>query len=216
MSNNYPRGNYGVRKGNEALWLKWRGMNYRCHRTDDPQYSRYGGRGIFVCDEWRDDLRAFISWANANGWAPGLSIDRIDNNGPYSPANCRFVDNKAQARNRRSNLLISYRGKTRCLAEWCEVLGLNLGIVSARLKRGYSVSVAFRPAKSAAAPLTLSSGGRTMTAKEWAKEVGVHESTIYKRYHRGEDLTAPRGLSGPKAGITVYRVKPGPKPRLRL
>lgn len=215
MANNYPRpgSNYGVRaEGNTTLWLKWRNMNIRCYKEYCPQYRNYGGRGITVCDEWRHDARAFISWAKINGWEPGLSLDRIDNDGPYSPHNCRFATNKVQSRNRRANLVIFYKGKRKCLAEWCEVLGLNIGIVSERLKRGYSVAVAFRPSKPASAPLHLSHGGRTMTAKEWAKYVGVHESTIYKRYHRGEDLTAPRGLSGPKPN-TVYRVKPGPKPR---
>lgn len=213
MTNTHPRGNYGARKGNEVLWLAWRNMNYRCYKPYISSFPAYGGRGITVCDEWQSDAWAFIAWARKNGWAPGLSLDRIDTDGPYSPANCRFLTAKQQARNRRSNLLIKHKGKTKCLAEWCEVLGLNIGIVSERLKRGYSVAVAFRPAKAAASPLYLSAHGRTMTAKEWAKEVGVCESTIYKRYHRGEDITAPRGPSGPKAGVTVYRCKPGPKPR---
>lgn len=66
-------------------------MRARCEQPSSVIYRYYGGRGIYVCDEWRRDVRAFIAWAEANGYAPGLEIDRIDNDGPYAPWNCQFI-----------------------------------------------------------------------------------------------------------------------------
>ena len=77
-------------------------MRARCERPKTRSYVHYGGRGIFVCEEWRQDAGAFVRWAMANGWAVGLQIDRIDNDGPYTPANCRFVPAKVNAANKRA------------------------------------------------------------------------------------------------------------------
>lgn len=73
------------------LYNLWRNVTRRCHQPTATDFHNYGGRGISVCDEWRMDGRAFVDWAIANGWKPGLEIDRIDNDGNYEPSNCRFV-----------------------------------------------------------------------------------------------------------------------------
>ena len=73
------------------LYKIWKGIIARCENLNDIGYKRYGGRGISVCPEWRNDPAAFINWALANGYKEGLTIDRVDNNGGYGPDNCQFI-----------------------------------------------------------------------------------------------------------------------------
>lgn len=80
------------------LYKRWETMCSRCRYPSSPNYARYGGRGITVCEEWRDDPAAFIAWAEANGYQPGLELDRIDNDGPYAPWNCQFITHRANMR----------------------------------------------------------------------------------------------------------------------
>lgn len=81
------------------------GMRHRCYDSNSCRYSRYGGRGIVICDEWLSSPDEFVEWAKANGWKRGLQIDRINCDGPYSPLNCRFTTNAENNRNRRNNKL---------------------------------------------------------------------------------------------------------------
>lgn len=82
------------------LYRQWKGMNLRCNNPETHNYKWYGGKGVRVCPEWEDDFLAYKAWADANGYNPGLELDRIDENGHYGPDNCRFVTKKANIRNR--------------------------------------------------------------------------------------------------------------------
>lgn len=94
------------------------GMKARCYNPNSDGYANYGGRGIKVCDEWKNDTMKFIEWAKTHGFKLGLSIDRIDVNGDYCPENCRFVDAFVQCNNRRNNRVLTIRGKSKTLAQW--------------------------------------------------------------------------------------------------
>lgn len=78
-------------------------MKERCFNHRSTNYKYYGGRGITVCDEWKDDYVAFRDWALSHGYAPDLSIDRINVDGIYKPSNCRWATNKEQQNNKRNN-----------------------------------------------------------------------------------------------------------------
>lgn len=121
----------------------WSNMIQRCHNPNNRQYCSYGGRGITVCDEWRNDYPCFREWALKNGYAQGLTIDRIDNNGGYSPQNCRWATYKEQNRNKRSNRNITLNGETKCLSEWAEFFGIGVPIVTRRLNDGWAEEDAF-------------------------------------------------------------------------
>lgn len=83
------------------VYRTWVGMKERCYRVKGPRYDIYGGRGISVCDEWKNDFVAFWTWAKANGYTDKLTIDRIDNDLGYCPENCRFLTRADNNRNRR-------------------------------------------------------------------------------------------------------------------
>lgn len=106
------------------VWRLWQGIHSRCHNPNNPSYTNYGGRGITMCDEWRNDKEAFFKWALENGWQDGLQIDREDNNGNYEPSNCRFVDLITQANNKRTNLYLTIEGRTQTVAQWSRELGI--------------------------------------------------------------------------------------------
>lgn len=95
----------------------WFAMCARCSKPQHPWYSRYGGRGVAVCDEWRDDFEAFRKWAVKSGYAPGLQIDRIDNDGPYSPDNCRWVTCTENNNNRSTSIPLDFHGRIRTVAQ---------------------------------------------------------------------------------------------------
>lgn len=90
---------HGGRK--TRLYSIWVGMRRRCYEETSVSYKNYGGRGISICDEWRNDFSAFRAWALKNGYDDSLSIDRINNDWNYEPRNCRWATPKEQAANRR-------------------------------------------------------------------------------------------------------------------
>ena len=115
----------------------YRTMKQRCCNPKRKDYKYYGARRITVCDEWLDSETKNISrgfntkgwlnfqkWAFENGYAEGLTLDRIDVNKGYCPENCRWVSMKIQANNKKNNLNITYKGETKTLMQWCEKLNL--------------------------------------------------------------------------------------------
>ena len=115
---------HGAYKRNPRLYGIWSTMMHRCFDVKRGKFKDYGGRGISVCREWFDP-NAFIDWAETNGYCNGLQLDRIDNNGWYSPNNCRWTTPKQNSRNRRNTKLLTVNGETKCVAEWCETIEIS-------------------------------------------------------------------------------------------
>lgn len=115
----------------------------RCYDKNFHAYDRYGGRGITVCDEWK----CFEGFYASMGDKPkGMSLERKDVNGNYSPENVVWADAKTQSNNRRSNIVIECNGKKQTMQQWCDELGLKIGTAWARINvYGYSAEKALTP-----------------------------------------------------------------------
>lgn len=127
---NSTHGDSGTR-----LYKCWHGIRLRCNNPQDQHYPLYGGRGISVCKEWDESYEAFRDWALANGYADGLSIDRIDVDGNYKPSNCRWATNQEQQNNKRTNVYLTFNGKTQTIVQWAREVGINPVTLNARIRR---------------------------------------------------------------------------------
>lgn len=121
------------------LYNVWASMKRRCYTPNECSYKNYGGRGIKICDEWKDDYSAFEKWAYANGYDENAkirecTIDRIDYNGNYEPSNCRWATWDEQQANRRDIVIIHYNGKDYTMQELSKILGVNYGTLYHRIK----------------------------------------------------------------------------------
>ena len=121
------------------LYRIWEQMKARCNNQTTKQYKDYGGRGITVCAEWANNFEAFRDWALANGYRDDLTLDRKENDGPYSPDNCRWATRKDQQNNKRNNHMITFKGETRTLTQWAELTGIPRTTLWDRLVRGWSI-----------------------------------------------------------------------------
>lgn len=121
------------KKSKSKLHRLWSIMKQRCYYLGRDNYKYYGGRGIAVCDEWKDDFQAFYDWAMANGYREGLTIDRKDVDGNYCPENCRWITQKEQASNKSNVRQITYNGETHTIPEWAEITGMNYSALYRRL-----------------------------------------------------------------------------------
>ena len=108
-------------------------MKNRCTCESWEHFNNYGGRGITVCDEWKNSFEAFRDWAIANGYQDDLTIDRIDVNGNYEPSNCRWATNKEQCNNTRKTVYLEYQGKRQSIKQWADELGINYNTLYSRL-----------------------------------------------------------------------------------
>ena len=139
-------------KSSSKLYSVWADMKDRCENKNNPAFENYGGRGVAVCDEWRE-FKPFLEWALANGYEESAergkcTLDREDNDGNYEPSNCRWITMKAQGNNRRNNHMVTYNGETNTLAQWAELLGMSASTLYTRVSRGWDLNDAFtRPVK---------------------------------------------------------------------
>ncbi len=131
----------GIRSGEHVCWMQ---MLARCHNPRSNEWQHYGGRGIAVCQRWRDSFESFLA---DMGGRPSRahSIDRIDNTLGYEPGNCRWATRTEQNRNKRTNRFLSIGGVRKTIAEWSEVSGLSRDTIKSRLSYGWKESDVLRP-----------------------------------------------------------------------
>jgi len=182
-----------------ALHLIWRFMIIRCQQPRASSFKDYGGRGIKVCERWQN----FDNFCADMGVRPSpeMQIDRIDNNGNYEPGNVQWATRAQQSRNRRSNINLTFSGRTMCMKDWAAELGINTPTVQRRLQRGWSVeqvltTKAIRRAITNRGEKILTLNGKKKYLAEWARELGIEPSAILYRLNAG--WSVKRALTTPK------------------
>lgn len=132
---------HGLSRIHPRTYRSWKDMRARCNNPHNTDFVDYGGRGIAVCERW-DDFAKFF--ADMGERPAGQTLDRIDANGDYDPANCRWADAKTQANNKRNNRLVSVNGVSKTLQEWCDKIGIDRSKVRYRLDVGYTIDEALK------------------------------------------------------------------------
>lgn len=160
----------------------WHLMKHRCNSSNDKDYKSYGARGIRICPEWYD-FDEFFNWAVSSGYEYGLSIDRINNDGSYSPNNCRWTSVKEQANNRRSSIIISYDGLTKTVGEWSDCTGIPYATLHRRMfVYGWETERALTTPVGKRKYITYE--GKTLRMYEWAKLLGINYDVLESRINQ--------------------------------
>lgn len=158
-------------------WNSWSSMIERCSK---PAWKYYHGRGITVCDRW---LKFENFLADMGERPPGTTLDRIDGNGNYEPANCRWADHQTQLNNRPNfNRRLTFDGRTQTMAEWARELGMGVTTLHERLDMGWSIERALTTSVRGRRFITYQ--GKTQSVADWARELGLKGATLYNRLNR--------------------------------
>lgn len=184
-------------------------MKQRCHNPECDHYADYGGRGITVCDRWRESFLAF--WEDM-GDPPTDSheVDRIDNDRGYGPDNCRWATRSEQMRNTRNNRPIEFRGRTQLLVEWAEELGISIQALIQRIEN-WGIEKALSspgPRGRTSSPMSESTcrwitfDGQTKTLSQWSKELGISRFTLHQRI---KSWGVERAFRAPPPESATYR-----------
>lgn len=118
------------------VYKAWAAMKERCLNPANIHFESYGGRGITVCERWRNSFADFI--ADMGERMSGCTLERIDNNGNYEPGNCKWATRREQQRNRRCNRILVVNGTAKCISAWAEEMGVTFSVISNRLSYGWS------------------------------------------------------------------------------
>lgn len=177
-------GHSSLKKDTDPIGYKcyytWQAMKRRCYLETDKRYLRYGGRGITVCESWKNSYENFVK---DMGIPPSFnhSIDRIDNNGNYEPNNCRWVENTIQANNKSNNRNIIAFGKTQTLMQWADETGIKRETIAKRLNSGKSPEIALSVQKSSQYKYVTPKGS-FISLKEVCEIYGLKNTAIHSKF----------------------------------
>lgn len=122
------------------IYRTWQNMKNRCYNKKVKSYKNYGGRGIKVCEEWKNNFMSFYNWAINNGYKEDLTIDRINNNGNYEPNNCRWITKEEQANNKRNNHFLTYQNQTLTINQWSKKLNIPRETIKTRINNNLEIN----------------------------------------------------------------------------
>lgn len=202
------RNSYGCSQ--ERLYSVYNGMISRCYNKNHPGYKNWGGRGIAVCDEWRNDYQAFKRWALKAGYDENKdrkyqTLDRINNDGNYCPENCRWATQSEQnrnqrKRNRRTGVGYKYNwtinGITKSAVEWCKDYNVSVPMVMHRVR-----TMGMKPIEALSRPVKRANNTygitvenvvdlrkKGMTIRQIATSLGCSKNTVKRRLKEGKSL----------------------------
>lgn len=134
---------YAISDNVHPLYRVWQSMRERCFNHKARFFHNYGGRGITVCERWKESFENFLE-DMGSAWKRGLQIDRIHNDGNYEPLNCRWSTRREQNRNKRTNVVLTIQGQDKCLADLAEEYGVRYAVLRWRLSVGWPLEKALK------------------------------------------------------------------------
>ena len=183
----------GTPRSKTRLYKVWSEMKRRCNNPNDNVYKYYGGRGITYHPDW-EKFDNFCKWALENGYVPDqprgmYTLDRIDNDGNYTPDNCRWVSQKKQSDNTSKSIYVEYNGERHTLSEWEEITGLLRDTIRARLfNYKYETEDALTQPIFQKHKKLIEYNGIKDTKKGWSKRLGLSKNAVEQRLKRGWSL----------------------------
>lgn len=164
-------------------YRSWRAMWNRCTNEKLERYPRYGGRGIRVCDRWKSFENFYADMGPRPSAKHSLERDEVDGN--YEPGNCRWATTKEQSRNTSTNLFVKYRGERKCVADWCEQLGIPYSTFIQRLRRGIPLEQVFETNPDGFWKKSIVVDGVSKITTEWMRDAGIPISSFYHFRRKG-------------------------------
>jgi len=161
----------------------WSGMIKRCGQYKSRGHENYAGRGIKVCERWRNSFNAFLE--DMGNCPDGYSIERIDNNGNYEPKNCKWASYEEQGNNRRNTIIVEYKNEKLPLSLFCKKYGLNRHTFWEKLNKGVSVENALKPKKEVN---SITFNNITKSIADWGDILGYTRTSSYRLYREGKML----------------------------
>lgn len=172
---------------NSVEYKTWMSMLHRCTNSNYEQWSLYGGRGIKVCERWQ----YFEAFFEDMGKRPSKyhSIDRINSDGNYEPSNCRWGTLRQQNRNKRTNVMLTYKGETLCIQDWAARIGISSGGIQRRIRSGWSIDKIIETPVLQREPMQshaeITHNGETMSLRDWSTRLNINYYTLLGRMRLG-------------------------------